>query len=161
MPAEISEIKDAQNEGIKTIEKTNIIKFKNGKASCIQTRLVEKNDNIEEKLKHKNPIEQKNIKRNNTKVENIEGTNYEIDADYIILAIGSLADVELLKKQGIKIDEHGFIQVDEYNRTSIKKVYAGGDIIGKEATVAYAARSGRETANYITQLLQKNNMDVT
>jgi glutamate synthase (NADPH/NADH) small chain len=161
MPAEISEIKDAQNEGIKTIEKTNIIKFKNGKASCIQTRLVEKNDNIEEKLKHKNPIEQKNIKRNNTKVENIEGTNYEIDADYIILAIGSLADVELLKKQGIKIDEHGFIQVDEYNRTSIKKVFAGGDIIGKEATVAYAARSGRETANYITQLLQKNNMDVT
>lgn len=161
MPAEISEIKDAQNEGIKTIEKTNIIKFKNGKASCIQTRLVEKNDNIEEKLQHKNPIEQKNIKRNNTKVENIEGTNYEIDADYIILAIGSLADVELLKKQGIKIDEHGFIQVDEYNRTSIKKVYAGGDIIGKEATVAYAARSGRETANYITQLLQKNNMDVT
>ena len=161
MPAEISEIKDAQNEGIKTIEKTNIIKFKNGKASCIQTRLVEKNDNIEEKLKHKNPIEQKNIKRNNTKVENIEGTNYEIDADYIILAIGSLADVELLKKQGIKIDEHGFIQVDQYNRTSIKKVFAGGDIIGKEATVAYAARSGRETANYITQLLQKNNMDVT
>ena len=186
MPAEINEIKEAQSEGIQIIEKTNIIEFKNGKANCIKTRLIENNGTIIENVKinktktklgakkidsinstlevHdnkiKNLLEQKNIKRNNTKVENIEGSNFEIMADYIILATGAKADIELLKKQGIETDKNGFIKIDYYNRTSIKNVYAGGDIVGEEATVAYAARSGRETANYITQILQKNNTSV-
>ena len=186
MPAEINEIKEAQSEGIQIIEKTNIIEFKNGKANCIKTRLIENNGTIIENVKinktkteleakkidsinsilevHdnkiKNLLEQKNIKRNNTNVENIEGSNFEIMADYIILATGAKADIELLKKQGIETDKNGFVKSDDYNRTSIKNVYAGGDIVGEEATVAYAARSGRETANYITQILQKNNTSV-
>lgn len=202
MPAEIMEIREAQNEGIKIIEKTNIIGFKDGIANCIKTRLVENNSTIIENVKtnktnktektnntnktntqnrtntkleakkmknsvleiHENKIksliEQKNIKRNNTKVENIKGSNFEIMADYIILAVGAQADLELLKKQGIETDKNGFVKIDDYNRTSIKNVYAGGDIVGEEATVPYAARSGRETANYITQMLQKNNTSV-
>ena len=186
MPAEMTEIREALDEGIKIIEKTNIIGFKDGIANCIKTRLIENNGTIIENVKinktktklgakkidsinstlevHdnkiKNLLEQKNIKRNNTKVENIEGSNFEIMADYIILATGAKADIELLKKQGIETDKNGFIKIDYYNRTSIKNVYAGGDIVGEEATVAYAARSGRETANYITQILQKNNTSV-
>ena len=105
-------------------------------------------------------LQQKNMKRNKTRVENIEGSNFEIDANYIILATGSQADQELLNKQGIETDKKGFIKIDDHNRTSLKNVYAGGDVVGEEATVAYAARSGRETANYITQMLQKNNTSV-
>ena len=172
MPAEINEIKEAQSEGIQIIEKTNIIEFKDEKANCIKTKLVEideENGNANEPINTineniKNNIEillqQKNMKRNKTRVENIEGSNFEIEANYIILATGSQADQELLNKQGIETDKKGFIKIDDHNRTSLKNVYAGGDVVGEEATVAYAARSGRETANYITQMLQKNNTSV-
>ena len=172
MPAEFNEIREAQNEGIKIIEKTNIIEFKDGKANCIKTKLaeiVEENGNgnepintINENIKNniKILLQQKNMKRNKTRVENIEGSNFEIDANYIILATGSQADQELLNKQGIETDKKGFIKIDDHNRTSLKNVYAGGDVVGEEATVTYAARSGRETANYITQMLQKNNTSV-
>ena len=172
MPAEFNEIREAQNEGIKIIEKTNIIEFKDGKANCIKTKLaeiVEENGNgnepintINENIKNNIEIllQQKNMKRNKTRVENIEGSNFEIEANYIILATGSQADQELLNKQGIETDKKGFIKIDDHNRTSLKNVYAGGDVVGEEATVAYAARSGRETANYITQMLQKNNTSV-
>lgn len=172
MPAEFNEIREAQNEGIKIIEKTNIIEFKDGKANCIKTKLaeiVEENGNgnepintINENIKNNIEIllQQKNMKRNKTRVKNIEGSNFEIDANYIILATGSQADQELLNKQGIETDKKGFIKIDDHNRTSLKNVYAGGDVVGEEATVAYAARSGRETANYITQMLQKNNTSV-
>ena len=149
MPAEFNEIREAQNEGIKIIEKTNIIEFKDGKANCENIK-----NNIEILL------QQKNMKRNKTRVENIEGSNFEIEANYIILATGSQADQELLNKQGIETDKKGFIKIDNHNRTSLKNVYAGGDVVGEEATVTYAARSGRETANYITQMLQKNNTSV-
>ena len=40
-------------------------------------------------------------------------------------------------------------------RTTKKKVYAGGDIIGEKATVAYAARSGRNAAYNIINDLSK------
>lgn len=172
MPAEINEIKEAQNEGIKIIEKTNIIEFKDGKANCIKTKLVEiveENGNANEPINTINEniknnikilLQQKNMKRNKTRVENIEGSNFEIEANYIILATGSQADQELLNKQGIETDKKGFIKIDNHNRTSLKNVYAGGDVVGEEATVTYAARSGRETANYITQMLQKNNISV-
>lgn len=185
MPAEINEIKEAQSEGIQIIEKTNIIEFKDGKANCIKTKLVEideENGNVNEQVNATNEdmknnkqintinkdiknnikilLQQKNMKRNKTRVENIEGSNFEIEANYIILATGSQADQELLNKQGIETDKKGFIKIDDHNRTSIKNVYAGGDVVGEEATVAYAARSGRETARYITQMLQKNNTSV-
>lgn len=172
MPAEINEIKEAQNEGIKIIEKTNIIEFKDGKANCIKTKLVEiveENGNANEPINTINEniknnikilLQQKNMKRNKTRVENIEGSNFKIEANYIILATGSQADQELLNKQGIETDKKGFIKIDNHNRTSLKNVYAGGDVVGEEATVTYAARSGRETANYITQMLQKNNISV-
>ena len=211
MPAEINEIKEAQSEGIQIIEKTNIIEFKDEKANCIKTKLVEideENGNVNEQInatnediknnkqintinddiknneqintinediKNNKPIntinkdiknnikillQQKNMKRNKTRVENIEGSNFEIEANYIILATGSQADQELLNKQGIETDKKGFIKIDNHNRTSLKNVYAGGDVVGEEATVTYAARSGRETANYITQMLQKNNTSV-
>ena len=172
MPAEINEIKEAQNEGIKIIEKTNIIEFKDGKANCIKTKLVEiveENGNANEPINTINEniknnikilLQQKKMKRNKTRVENIEGSNFKIEANYIILATGSQADQELLNKQGIETDKKGFIKIDNHNRTSLKNVYAGGDVVGEEATVTYAARSGRETANYITQMLQKNNTSV-
>lgn len=142
MPAEDKEIKDAENEGIKFLYKTNILKCissenkdKVSKIECIKTELVKKEG--ETRL---SPV-------------NIDGTNFELDIDFVIMAVGAKADGNAIK-DFIK-NKWGNIEVDDNLRTSIKKVYAGGDITGGKATVAFAARAGRDAAYTIIEDLKE------
>jgi dihydrolipoamide dehydrogenase len=51
-----------------------------------------------------------------------------------MVAIGRVSNADLLKpeKTGVKLDDHGFIQVNEYLETSKKNIFAFGDCIGKQ-----------------------------
>ena len=49
-------------------------------------------------------------------------------------------------------NEYGYIKIDENMQTSINKVFAGGDIVGQKATVAWASRSGRDAAEKILKI---------
>ena len=130
MPAEKKEIEDAKKEGIQFLFQNNITKIlgdkKVEKIECIKTELVKKEG--ETRLY---PV-------------NIEASNYIIDMDYVIMAVGAKPEESLIKE--FEKNKWGYINVDENMRTSIEKVYAGGDIIGEKATVAWAARSGRNAA---------------
>ncbi len=53
----------------------------------------------------------------------------ELETDLVIMATGYKPNTELAKNIGLKITELGFIQTDEYMRTSIKDIYAAGDCI--------------------------------
>ena len=101
-------------------------------------------------------LSEKQAERQSTKIENIEGSNFEINADYVALAIGSSAKTEFLNSLGIETNERGFAKINEKRQTSIQNVYAGGDLIGEEATVANAARSGREAAKAIISSFKEN-----
>ena len=79
---------------------------------------------------------------------NIEGSNYEVETDYLVLALGSHPD-KYIEELGLKLNKWGSIEVDENSMTSDKKIFAGGDIAGAKATVAWAARSGRNAAENI------------
>ena len=79
---------------------------------------------------------------------NIDGSNYVIDIDNVVMALGSQVSDEILTL-GLTVNKWGNIIVDEEYRTSDKKIYAGGDLAGMRSTVAWAARSGRETAESI------------
>lgn len=72
-----------------------------------------------------------------------------LDADLVFMAVGSKADSSVINKLNLAINKYGYIDVDEKYRTSNEKVYAGGDLVGEKSTVAWAARSGRETAKSI------------
>lgn len=50
----------------------------------------------------------------------------------------------------------GYIKVDENYKTSDDKVYAGGDLIGQKATVAWAAKAGRDAAKAIERKLKNS-----
>lgn len=101
-------------------------------------------------------LSEKQAERQSTKIENIEGSNFEINADYVVLAIGTGAKTEFLNSLGIETNERGFAKINEKRQTSIPNVYAGGDLIGEEATVANAARSGREAAKAIISSFKEN-----
>ena len=139
MPAELKEIKEAKEEGIEFILQTNILKI-NGKdqvksIECIKTELV-------------------SVENERPKPQNIEGTNYIIDCDYIIMAIGGQPQEEIVKKLNIELDSKNHIVTNEYYQTSNPKIFAGGDITGTTSTVAYAARSGRDAHENIIKYLE-------
>jgi len=141
MPAEIKEIEDAINEGISFLYQNNIVKI-------IGTNKVEKVELIKTELK------QKEGKTRLVPV-NIENSNYIIDVDYVVMALGSKPD-NFVAELVIKLDKWGNIKIDENYKTSNDKIYAGGDIAGVKKTVAWAAYSGREAAKKIIQNLKQN-----
>ena len=133
MPAEKKEIVDAKKEGIEFLFQTNIVKIlgteKVEKLECIKTELIKKEG--ENRL---SPV-------------NIEGSNFSLDMDYVVMATGSKPENNIIEK--FEKNEYGYIKIDENMQTSINKVFAGGDIVGQKATVAWAARSGRDAAEKI------------
>ena len=63
-----------------------------------------------------------------------DGSTKEFSAEAIMFATGRVSNADLLKpeKTGVKLDDHGFIQVNEYLETNKKNIFAFGDCIGKQ-----------------------------
>lgn len=55
-----------------------------------------------------------------------------IEADAVVLAMGYCPNTQLGQNIGLKMNELGFIQVDQYMRTSRKDVFAVGDCAAKK-----------------------------
>ncbi len=146
MPAEKKEIEEAKNEGIKFIFQNNIVKIiGTGKEDKEEISKVKKIELIKTKL----------VKKEGETREvpvNIENSNYQIDIDYIIMALGGTVSEETLYL-GLVLNKWGNILVDENYKTSDEKIYAGGDLAGMKGTVAWAAKSGREAAKSIIKNL--------
>ena len=140
MPAEDKEIEDAINEGISFLYQNNIVKI-------IGTKKVENVELVKTELKQK---------EGETRLVpvNIENSNYIIDVDYVVMALGSKPD-NFVAELGVELDKWGNIKIDENYKTSNEIIYAGGDIAGVKKTVAWAAYSGREAAKKIIQDLKQ------
>lgn len=137
MPAERKEIEDAKRDGVKFLFQNNITKIigedKVEKIECIKTELVQKEGDT-----RLSPV-------------NIEGSNYIMEMDYVVMAVGAKPEEKYISD--FEKNKWGYIDVNENMETSIPKVYAGGDIVGEKATVAWAARSGRNAAKSIIEKL--------
>ena len=83
---------------------------------------------------------------------NIEGSNYKMRMDYVVMAVGSKPEENDI--EGFEKNKWGYVNTDEEKKTSIKNVYAIGDIAGNKQTVAWAARSGRDVALEIIEKLK-------
>jgi mycothione reductase len=63
-----------------------------------------------------------------------DGSIKEFSAEALMIATGRVSNAGTLKpeKTGVKLDERGFVKVNEYLETSKKNIYAFGDAIGKQ-----------------------------
>jgi mycothione reductase len=63
-----------------------------------------------------------------------DGSLREFSADALMIAAGRMPNSDILKpeKTGVKLDEHGYVKVNEFLETSKKHIWAFGDAIGKE-----------------------------
>ena len=87
----------------------------------------------------------------------IEGSEFEIDLDTVIVAIGN--DSNPLIRQttpGLETNKWGNIIADETGKTSLDRIYAGGDIVLGAATVILAMGEGRTAAASINEMLEKS-----
>lgn len=117
MPAENKEIEDAKKEKIEFLFQNNIVKIigdkKVEKLELIKTKLVEK-----ETDSRPVPV-------------NVEGSNYIIDVDYVIMALGSKPE-DYVKDLNLNLNRWGNIEVNENYQTSNPKIFAAGDVAGQK-----------------------------
>ena len=88
----------------------------------------------------------------------IEGSEFIIDVDTVVMAIGTSPN-PLIKNttEGLTVNAHGGIIVNEDGLTSREKVYAGGDAVTGAATVISAMGAGKIAAKAIDEYLQNGN----
>ncbi|MFW5749570.1 MAG: NADPH-dependent glutamate synthase [Halanaerobium sp.] len=145
MPARSEEIHHAQEEGIefKLLNNPVAIHGKDGrvdKMECQQMKLGEKDESG-----RRRPIP-------------IEGSNWMLDLDTVIVAIGQNPNPLLTRNtDDLKTKSWGGIEVDGDQETSIEGVYAGGDVVTGAATVIKAMGAGKTAAENIKNyLLEKS-----
>ena len=82
----------------------------------------------------------------------VEGSEYELECDTVIIAIGTSPN-PLIKSttEGLEVNPHGGIIVNEGGLTSRENVYAGGDAVTGAATVISAMGAGKTAAKSIIE----------
>jgi glutamate synthase (NADPH/NADH) small chain len=89
------------------------------------------------------------------KFEPIPGTEFTLDADLVLLAMGFLGPVKggLLDSLGVKLDGRGNVQAGENYMTSVPGVFAAGDMRRGQSLVVWAIAEGRQAASGIDEYL--------
>jgi len=89
------------------------------------------------------------------KFEPIPGTEFTLDADLVLLAMGFLGPVRsgLLDNLGVKLDPRGNVQAGGNYMTSVPGVFAAGDMRRGQSLVVWAIAEGRHAARGIDQYL--------
>ena len=80
-------------------------------------------------------------------IENEKGTKKEV-FNKVLVSVGRKPNTNLLNIEatGVEVNEHGFINVDVYQRTSEKNIFAIGDIVGNPMLAHKATHEGRVAA---------------
>lgn len=142
MPARGEEIEHAIEEGIELMPLTNPVEFiggENGRIKGIKA------------LKYRLGDEDSSGRAT---AQPIEGSEFNIEADTIIVAIGNGSNPLISKTtEGLDVTPRGNVIVNSDGKSSLDKVYAGGDIVLGAATVILAMGEGKKAAHAIHNML--------
>ena len=90
------------------------------------------------------------------KMQPIAGTEFELKADLVLLAMGFLGPVQegMLASLGVKLDGRGNVEANVVNyKSSIPKVFSAGDMRRGQSLVVWAIREGRQAARAVDEFL--------
>jgi NADPH-dependent glutamate synthase beta subunit-like oxidoreductase/NAD-dependent dihydropyrimidine dehydrogenase PreA subunit len=89
----------------------------------------------------------------------IEGSEFTIDADHVVVAIGQRPSTALLRIKDIKANDDSTINVDQLTlQTNIPDIFAGGDCVTGPNTVVDAMADGIKAAESVDRYL--NGLDL-
>ena len=90
------------------------------------------------------------------KMQPIAGTEFELKADLVLLAMGFLGPVQegMLASLGVKLDGRGNVEANVVNyKSSLPKVFSAGDMRRGQSLVVWAIREGRQAARAVDEFL--------
>ncbi|RLF98269.1 MAG: dihydropyrimidine dehydrogenase [Thaumarchaeota archaeon] len=89
----------------------------------------------------------------------IEGSEFEVEADHVIFAIGEEPESGWIKEEyDIELTNRKAIKIDSRFRTSRDGVFAGGDVVRGPSDYALAVADGIKAANEIDRYLKSRNL---
>ena len=95
------------------------------------------------------------------KMKAIPGSDFEIAAELVLLAMGFVHPVHegLIKKLNLALDQRGNVaaSTDDY-KTSIDKVFTAGDMRRGQSLVVWAIREGRQAAHAVDKYLMGSSL---
>jgi glutamate synthase (NADPH/NADH) small chain len=144
MPARLEEIHHAKEEGIEFHLLTSPVKI-----------IGDANGHVKKLICLKNELGEPDASGRRRPVP-IQNSEFEIEVDTVIVAVGSGSNPLLLKTvEGLKLSRKGTIKANESGQTNLPDIFAGGDIVTGSATVIAAMGAGKKAARAIHQFLNK------
>ncbi len=142
MPAYQTEIHEMLEEGVELIELTQPVRFiadQSGSVSKVECIKMALGDFDSSGRKRSVPI---------------SGSNFFIEADTVIPAVSQYADFPFIKAENVGLTPWGTFTVDEATMmTTMKGVFAGGDVVRGPDTVIRAIADGKKAAISIDKYL--------
>jgi glutamate synthase (NADPH/NADH) small chain len=89
------------------------------------------------------------------KFEKVDGTDFELEADLVLLAMGFVGPERpgLLTDLGVDINERGNVTRDKNFATSVKGVFVAGDMGRGQSLIVWAIAEGRAAAAGVDRYL--------
>lgn len=145
MPARAEEIEHAEQEGVKFDLLVNPVEILGDEYGNVKgARLIRMQLGEPDASGRRRPVE-------------IEGSEFEIECDQIIVALGTTPN-PIIKKSfpSLETSKKGTIVADENGKTNVDKLYAGGDAMTGAATVILAMGAGKRSAKAILNEFAKD-----
>ncbi len=145
MPARIEEVHHAKEEGVEFHTLQNPVKILGDENGLVRAMLIQRFELGEPDASGRpRPVA-------------IEGSEFELEVDTVIVAIGNGANPLIRQTTPeLKFNKWGNIEVDENCKTSLDRVWAGGDIVLGAATVILAMGQARIAAASINEYLKNS-----
>jgi glutamate synthase (NADPH/NADH) small chain len=144
MPARVEEIAHAKEEGVIFHYLENARRILGDDQGCVKAMECVRYELGEPDASgRRRPVE-------------IKGSEFMMDVDTVIVAIGNDSNPLIPRTtDGLKVTKWGNIIVDDTGKTSLDRVFAGGDIVLGAATVILAMGEGRRAAASINAKLRE------
>jgi glutamate synthase (NADPH/NADH) small chain len=90
-------------------------------------------------------------------MEEVPGTEFDLDANLVLLAIGFVHPEHdgLINNMGLELDERGNVKTDENYMTNKEGIFAAGDMRKGQSLIVWAINEGREAAEAVDNFLKK------
>lgn len=146
-PARIEEVHHAEEEGIEFHWLTNpVAVLDDGKGGVRGMRCIRMELGEPDASGRRRPVP-------------VAGSEFDFECDLVVFAIGTNANPIIGQTSKLKLNQRGYIEVDETLTTSMNGVFAGGDIVTGAATVIEAMGAGRKAARSMKAYLGIRELD--
>jgi len=100
-------------------------------------------------------VKQLHAMRVDARLQPVAGTEFTLEADLVLLAMGFLGPVRggLIEQLGVKLDPRSNVATGETYMSSVPGVFAAGDIRRGQSLVVWAIAEGRKAAQAMNEYL--------